>query len=72
MDEAKVTMMQRNKINYFLRNGESLPQPKMQQRTISSEEFEMKRAQEILSRSRVARKRSLDTIIQSGDFQREK
>lgn len=72
MEEAQVTMMQRNKINYFLRNGEPLPIPQMQRRIVASEAYEMKRAQEILSRSKVARKRSLDTIMQSGVFEREK
>lgn len=72
MNEAKVTMMQRNKINYFLRQGSALPQPEMPTRKLPSEEYEMRRAQEIMDRSRVVRKRSLQTIKKSGDFEIER
>lgn len=72
MNEAKLTMMQRNKINYFLRQGSALPHPEMPTRKLPSEEYEMRRAQEIMDRSRVVRKRSLDTIKKSGDFEIER
>lgn len=69
MDESRLTMMQRNKINYFLREGTSLPQPEMPTRKLPSEEYELRRAREIMDRSRVVRKRSLDTIKKSGVFE---
>ena len=72
MNEAHLTMMQRNKINYFLRQGSSLPQPEMPTRKLPSEEYEMRRAREIMDRSRVVRKRSLDTIKKSGVFEIER
>ena len=72
MKEANMTMMQRDKINYFLRSGSSLPQPEMPNRKLPSEEYEMKRAMELMERSRVVRKRSLDTIKQSGVFEVQK
>lgn len=64
--------MQRNKINYFLRQGSALPQPEMPTRKLPSEEYELRRAQEIMDRSRVVRKRSLDTIKKSGVFEIER
>lgn len=72
MNEARLTMMQRNKINYFLRQGSALPQPEMPTHKLPSEEYELRRAREIMDRSRVVRKRSLDTIKKSGVFEIEK
>lgn len=72
MNEASLTMLQRNKINYFLRQGSALPQPEMPTRRLPSEEYEMRRAQEIMNRSRVVRKRSMDTIQKSGVFEIER
>lgn len=72
MSESHLTMMQRNKINYFLRQGSALPQPEMPTRKLPSEEYEMRRAREIMDRSRVVRKRSLDTIKKSGVFEIER
>lgn len=72
MSEAKLTMLQRNKINYFLRQGSALPQPQIPRRQLPSEEDELRRAQEIMERSRVMRRRPLDSIIKSGAFDVEK
>lgn len=72
MQESNLTMLQRNKINYHLRNGDFLPNPKMQSRVIPAELNEMKRAEQIINKSRVARKRTLETIEQSGVFKCEK
>lgn len=72
MNEAHLTMMQRSKINYFLREGSALPQPEMPMRRLPSEEYELRRAQEIMDRSRVVRKRSLDTIKKSGVLEIER
>lgn len=65
-------MMQRNKIDYFLRSGSALPQPEMPTRRLPSEEYEMRRARELMDRSRVVRKRSQDTIMKSGVFEIER
>lgn len=72
MSEANLTMMQRNKINYFLRQGSALPQLEMQRRKLPSEEYELRRAREIMDRSRVVRKRSWETIAKSGVFEIER
>lgn len=72
MNEASLTMMQRNKIDYFLRQGKCLPQPEMPTRRLPSEEYEMRRAREIMDRSRVVRKRSMATIQKSGVFEIER
>jgi len=72
MGEANLTMMQRNKINYFLRQGSALPQLEMQKRRLPSEEYELRRAREIMDRSRVVRKRSWETIAKSGVFEIER
>lgn len=72
MDETRLTMMQRNKINYFLREGSALPQPSMPERKLPSEEYEMRRARELMERSRMVRRRSLDTIKKSGVFEMER
>jgi hypothetical protein len=72
MSEAKLTMLQRKKINCFLRQGSALPQPKIPRRQLPSEESELRRTQEIMERSRVMRRRSLDTIMKSGAFVEEK
>lgn len=72
MQESNLTMLQRNKINYHLRNGDFLPNPKMQSRTVPAEINDMKKAEQIINKSRVARKRTLETIEQSGVFNREK
>ena len=72
MNESRLTMMQRNKINYFLREGSALPQPQMTTRELPSEEYELRRAREIMDRSRMVRRRSLDTIQKSGVFEMER
>jgi hypothetical protein len=72
MSEAKLTMLQRKKINCFLRQGSALPQPKIPRRQLPSEEYELRQAQELMERSRVMRRRSLDTIMKSGAFTAEK
>ena len=72
MQESNLTMLQRNKINYHLRNGDFLPNPKMQSRAIPSNQNDQRIAEAIINKSRVARKRTLETIEQSGVFNREK
>ena len=72
MTEAKLTMMQRNKINYFLRENAQLPQPEMRHHRLPSEEYELRRAKEIMDRNRVVRKRPLTTILKSGVFEMER
>jgi hypothetical protein len=53
MNETRLTMMQRNKINYFLHEGSALPQPQMPARKLASEEYKMRRVREIMDRSRM-------------------
>jgi hypothetical protein len=72
MKEAELTMLQRNKINYLLRQGNALEQPEMQRRKLPSEEYEMKRAREIMDRTRVVKKRSYEAIVKSGVFEIKK
>lgn len=72
MSEANLTNLQCKKINYFLRQGSALPQLEMQKRKLPSEEYEMRRAKEIMDKSRVVRKRSWETIAKSGVFEIER
>lgn len=67
MEEAKLTILQRNKINYHLRNGEPLPVPK-------EPKFEQEYSNFLpmaIPRKNI-KKRSLNTIIESGAFDVEK
>ncbi|XP_058121469.1 UPF0193 protein EVG1 homolog [Anopheles ziemanni] len=67
MEEAKLTILQRNKINYHLRNGEPLPVPK-------EPKFEQEYNNFLpmaIPRKNIKR-RSLSTIIESGAFDVEK
>lgn len=67
MEEAKLTILQRNRINYHLRNGEPLPPPK-------EPKFEQEYSNFLpmaIPRKNI-KKRSLSTIIESGAFDVEK
>lgn len=67
MEEQKLTMFQRNKVNYHLRNGDPLPPP----RTIQPEkspDYEERLAFEIMLRAKSARKRTLETIKANGAY----
>ncbi|XP_058815839.1 UPF0193 protein EVG1 homolog [Topomyia yanbarensis] len=67
MEEAKLTILQRNKINYHLRTGEPLPPPK-------EPKFEQEYSNFLplaIPRKNI-KKRSLSTIIESGAFDVEK
>lgn len=68
MEEQKLTMFQRNKVNYHLRNGDPLPAPKQ----TKVPDYEEELAYEIMHRAKIAQKRSLDTIKASGAFEIEK
>ncbi|XP_066246066.1 UPF0193 protein EVG1 homolog [Euwallacea similis] len=65
MEESKLSMMQRKKVNYFLRNGEPLP-------TLGS--WSRNRRSKILEvtiRPGSSKKRSRDDIVSSGAYERE-
>lgn len=66
MEETKLTTMQRNKVNYFLRNGEPLRTPKPQR------EFGKPRLPKVTIRPGSSRRRSIDSILKSGAYDREK
>lgn len=70
MEEQKMTMFQRNKMNYYLRNGEPLPPPQppkqMTEAQLKMQEYEM------IIRERAHRKRTLEDIINSGAYEFEK
>lgn len=72
MEEQKLTMFQRNKVNYNLRNGEPLPQPQVAIARPSVPDYEDRLAAEIMQRAKSARKRSLNVIQASGAFETEK
>ena len=73
MEEQKLTMFQRNKVNYHLRNGEPLPLPELNTNAKkSSADYEDQLANEIMVRAKNARKRSLEMIRASGAFETEK
>lgn len=65
-EESKLTTMQRNKVNYFLRNGEEMRTPK------SEHNFEKSRFPKVTIRPGSSRRRSIDSILQSGAYEREK
>ncbi|XP_055643694.1 UPF0193 protein EVG1 homolog [Toxorhynchites rutilus septentrionalis] len=67
MEEAKLTILQRNKINYHLRTGEPLPPPK-------EPKFEPEHSSFLPTaiQRKSIKKRSLSTIIESGAFDVEK
>lgn len=66
MDESKMSMMQRNKINYYLRNGEPLPPVR---KVSSNSKSNIPR---VTIRPVSSKRRSRDTIIKSGVYEREK
>lgn len=71
MEEQKLTMFQRNKVNYHLRNGEPLPPPRVPARE-KANDYEEQLAFEIMMRAKSARKRTLDTIVATGAYKIEK
>lgn len=72
MEEQKLTMFQRNKVNYHLRNGEPLPPPRMPPAPEKSHDYEEQLAYEIMMRAKTARKRSLDAIRATGAYDIQK
>lgn len=75
MEEQHLTMFQRNKVNYHLRNGDPLPPPqppKYERLPHHQQDYEDQLAMEIMMRAKTARKRSLDNIKASGAFEIEK
>lgn len=72
MEEQKLTMLQRNKVNYHLRNGDSLPPTKAYEPE-KSPTYEDRLAFEIMNRAKTAaRRRSFEAIQASGAFEIEK
>lgn len=71
MEEQHLTMFQRNKVNYHLRNGDPLPPPR-KPKFERAQDYEDQLAMEIMMRAKTARKRSLDVIQASGAFEVEK
>lgn len=68
MEESKLTMLQRQKINYALRSGDSLPtlNEKIMQRNKKLQ------AMEGNSRPVSPKRRMYNTIVKSGAYEREK
>lgn len=71
MEEAHLTMMQRKKLNYHLRNGDPLPQPNQQESNLVCDDENMQ-AYRIMMRVRNSRRRSLDVIKASGAYEKDK
>lgn len=71
MEESKLTMLQRNKINYALRSGTSLPKTLNETGRDDSQ-----LSKEIALKDNVApsspRRRSLNTILKSGAYERDR
>ncbi|XP_054733649.1 UPF0193 protein EVG1 homolog [Anastrepha obliqua] len=65
MNESKMSMMMRKKINYHLRNGE--PLPKLEPPRINTKDTEAG-ALEILRRARLAKRKSLEQILASDAY----
>ncbi|KAJ8951564.1 hypothetical protein NQ318_020440 [Aromia moschata] len=67
MDESKLSMTQRKKFNYFLRNGEPLPPIRN-----SSSVRRNSRIPEVTIRPGSSKRRTRDTIVQSGVYERDR
>ena len=66
MEESRLTMMMRKKINYHLRNGDPLPLPEVPKPPQPTEhDFTVT---DILRRARCARRKNLETIKASGAY----
>lgn len=73
MDEQKMTIFQRDKLKYYLRNGDPLPMPKLgPPKLTAQQQYENQLASQIIMRANSARKRTLNEIQASGAFQQEK
>lgn len=68
MEEQKLSIMQRNKINYILRSGEPLPASKPNRALTTDKCFPRMAAMH----NKNARRRSLDAIKASGGYDRTK
>ncbi|KAJ8923380.1 hypothetical protein NQ315_001938 [Exocentrus adspersus] len=66
MEESNLTTMQRNKVNYYLRNGEPLPSIR------SSSSRHKSNLPPVTIRPGSSKRRSRETIINSGVYEREK
>lgn len=68
-----MTIFQRDKLKYYLRNGDPLPIPKFSPPKLTAQQhYENHLASQIIMRANSARKRSLEEIKASGAFQQEK
>lgn len=73
MEEQKMTIFQRDKLKYYLRNGDPLPLPKFYPpKMTTQQQYEHQLASQIIMRANSARKRTLNEIKASGAFQQEK
>lgn len=68
MEEQKLSILQRNKINYILRSGEPLPKSKPLRKATTTNCFP---APDLL-RAKNAKRRTLDAIKASGGYDRAK
>lgn len=68
MEEQKLSILQRNKINYILRSGEPLPTSKPLRKTATTNCFP---APDLL-RAKNAKRRTLDAIKASGGYDQVK
>ncbi|RZB39072.1 UPF0193 protein EVG1 -like, partial [Asbolus verrucosus] len=69
MDENKLSMFQRKKIDYYLRNGEPLPLPSSR----TGDELKARRKPPtVLVRPGSSKRRTRETILKSGAYEREK
>lgn len=68
MEEQKLSILQRNKINYILRSGEPLPMSRPVRKATTTNCFP---APDLL-RAKNARRRTLDVIKASGGYDRAK
>lgn len=67
MEEQKLSILQRDKINYILRSGQPLPVSKPKQKTAANGFPAVD-----LMRMKNARRRTLDSIKASGGYDRSK
>lgn len=71
MEEARLTMLQRNKINYHLRNGDPLPLTAVKKRSPTNDDEKM-HAYQIIMKVRERRRKTQQDIEATGAYEKQK
>lgn len=69
MEEARLSMVVQKKINYHLRNGDPLPTLETLYPVKTNQTSAEEKALDIMRRARIAKRKSLNSIIASGAYE---